>query len=47
MHEVLRVLADRARTGSQPGRRDDGFRVALAAVASGEPMKVPHQGSVP
>jgi hypothetical protein len=30
MHEVLRVLAGRARAGSQPGRRDDGFRVALA-----------------
>jgi predicted patatin/cPLA2 family phospholipase len=30
MHEVLRVLAARAQTDSQPGRRHDGFRVALA-----------------
>jgi hypothetical protein len=37
MHEVLRVLAGRAQVGSQPGCRDDGFRVALAAVASGSP----------
>ena len=35
MHEVLRVLAARARAGSQPGRRDDGFRVALAVEGGG------------
>jgi predicted patatin/cPLA2 family phospholipase len=35
MHEVLRVLAARARAGSQPGCRDDGFRVALAIEGGG------------
>ena len=35
MHEVLRVLAGRARAGSQPGRRDDGFRAALAVEGGG------------
>jgi predicted patatin/cPLA2 family phospholipase len=30
VHEVLRVLAARARAGSQPGAREDGFRIALA-----------------
>jgi len=35
MHDVLRVLAERARAGSQPGRRDDGFRVALAIEGGG------------
>ena len=35
MHEVLRVLAARAQAGSQPGRRDDGFRVALAIEGGG------------
>jgi len=35
MHEVLRVLAARARAGRQPGRRDDGFRVALAIEGGG------------
>jgi predicted patatin/cPLA2 family phospholipase len=30
VHEVVRVLTERARAGSLPGERDDGFRVALA-----------------
>jgi predicted patatin/cPLA2 family phospholipase len=30
MHEVVRVLGERGRAGSQPGERSDGFRVALA-----------------
>jgi predicted patatin/cPLA2 family phospholipase len=30
VHEVVRILGERARTGSLPGQRDDGFRVALA-----------------
>jgi len=35
VHDVLRVLAERTRAGSQPGRRDDGFRVALAIEGGG------------
>jgi len=35
MHDVLRVLAERARAGSQPGERDDGFLVALAIEGGG------------
>ncbi len=35
MHEVLRTLEERARAGSQPGKRDDGFRVALAIEGGG------------
>jgi predicted patatin/cPLA2 family phospholipase len=34
-HEVLRALAARARSGSQPGRRDDGLRIALAIEGGG------------
>jgi predicted patatin/cPLA2 family phospholipase len=34
-HEVLRALAARARTGSQPGTRDDGLRIALAVEGGG------------
>ncbi|NUW41882.1 patatin-like phospholipase family protein [Nonomuraea rhodomycinica] len=34
-HEVLRVLADRVRRGSRPGRRQDGHRVALAVEGGG------------
>src|SRR5215471_16475737 len=30
VHEVVRVLGERARAGSLPGERHDGFRVALA-----------------
>jgi predicted acylesterase/phospholipase RssA len=29
-HELLRALAERRRTGSRPGRRTDGLRIALA-----------------
>ncbi len=35
VHEVLRVLATRARAGSRPGARQDGFRVALAIEGGG------------
>jgi predicted patatin/cPLA2 family phospholipase len=35
MHEVLRVLAERTRTGSQPGARRDDVRVALAIEGGG------------
>jgi predicted acylesterase/phospholipase RssA len=35
VHEVLRVLGQRARAGSLPGERDDGFRVALAIEGGG------------
>ena len=35
MHEVLRVLGERARAGSLPGERRDGFRVALAVEGGG------------
>jgi predicted patatin/cPLA2 family phospholipase len=35
MHEVLQVLAERMRTGSEPGRRTGGERVALAIEGGG------------
>ncbi len=35
VHEVVRVLGERARAGSLPGERDDGFRVALAIEGGG------------
>src|SRR5690348_15383370 len=35
VHEVLRVLGERARAGSEPGSRDDGLRVALAIEGGG------------
>jgi len=35
VHEVLRVLGERAREGSLPGERRDGFRVALAIEGGG------------
>jgi predicted acylesterase/phospholipase RssA len=35
VHEVLRVLGERARAGSLPGKRRDGFRVALAIEGGG------------
>ena len=35
VHEVLRVLGERARAGSLPGERSDGFRVALAIEGGG------------
>jgi predicted patatin/cPLA2 family phospholipase len=34
-HEVLRALAARARTGSQPAARDDGLRIAVAIEGGG------------
>ena len=34
-HEVLRVIADRVRRGSRPGKRQDGLRVALAIEGGG------------
>jgi predicted patatin/cPLA2 family phospholipase len=34
-HDVLRVLAERTRSGSRPGRRADGLRVALAIEGGG------------
>jgi predicted acylesterase/phospholipase RssA len=34
-HDVLRVVGERARSGSQPGQRDDGYRVALAIEGGG------------
>jgi predicted patatin/cPLA2 family phospholipase len=34
-HEVLRALAARARSGSQPGARDDGLRIALVIEGGG------------
>ncbi|MBB5782682.1 patatin-like phospholipase family protein [Nonomuraea jabiensis] len=34
-HEVLRVIADRVRSGSRPGARQDGYRVALAIEGGG------------
>ena len=35
MHDVLRVLAERTRTGSQPGARRDDARMALAIEGGG------------
>src|SRR5215470_1935660 len=35
VHEVVRVLAERARAGSLPGERGDGFRAALAIEGGG------------
>lgn len=35
IHEVLKVLAERARSGSVPGRRDDGLRIALGIEGGG------------
>jgi predicted acylesterase/phospholipase RssA len=34
-HDVLRLLAGRAASGSQPGRRDDGLRVVLGIEGGG------------
>src|SRR4051794_30226330 len=34
-HPVLRVLRERRRSGSAPGQRDDGCRVALAVEGGG------------
>jgi predicted acylesterase/phospholipase RssA len=35
LHDVLRVISERARSGSQPGARTDGLRVALAIEGGG------------
>ncbi|HEX3711874.1 MAG TPA: patatin-like phospholipase family protein [Trebonia sp.] len=35
MHELLRVISERARAGSRPGDRDDGYRVALSIEGGG------------
>ena len=35
VHEVLRVLGERARAGSLPGERRDGYRVTLAIEGGG------------
>ena len=35
MHDVRQVLGERTRSGSQPGQRDDGYRVALAIEGGG------------
>ena len=35
MHQVLRVIEERVRTGSRPGQRSDGLRVALAIEGGG------------
>jgi predicted patatin/cPLA2 family phospholipase len=34
-HEVLQVIGERARSGSQPGARTDGLRIALAIEGGG------------
>jgi predicted patatin/cPLA2 family phospholipase len=35
VHEVLRVIEERARSGSRPGHRADGLRIALAIEGGG------------
>ena len=35
MHEVLRVIEERARSGSRPGHRSDGLRIALSIEGGG------------
>ena len=35
MHDVLRVIEERARSGSRPGHRDDGLRIALSIEGGG------------
>jgi predicted patatin/cPLA2 family phospholipase len=34
-HELLKVLEERARSGSAPGKRDDGLRIALSIEGGG------------
>ena len=54
-HDVLRVVGERARSGSQPGQRDDGYRVALAiegggmrgTVSAGKALALDELGLVP
>jgi predicted patatin/cPLA2 family phospholipase len=55
MHDVLRVLVERAQAGSRPGERDDGFRVALAieggamrgTISAGMALALDELGLVP
>ena len=55
MHEVLRVIEERARSGSRPGRRDDGLRIALSiegggmrgTVSAGMALALHERGLVP
>jgi predicted acylesterase/phospholipase RssA len=35
VHEVLQVISERARRGSRPGHREDGYRVALSVEGGG------------
>ena len=35
VHEVLRVIGERARRGSRPGHREDGYRIALSVEGGG------------
>ena len=35
MHEVLRLVQERARSGSRPGHRDDQYRIALSIEGGG------------
>jgi predicted acylesterase/phospholipase RssA len=35
VHDVLRVIEERARSGSRPGHRDDGLRIALSIEGGG------------
>jgi predicted patatin/cPLA2 family phospholipase len=35
VHELLKILGERARTGSKPGHRADGYRVALSVEGGG------------
>lgn len=35
MHEVLRLIQERARSGSRPGHRDDPYRIALSIEGGG------------
>jgi predicted acylesterase/phospholipase RssA len=35
VHEVLRVIEERARSGSRPGHRDDGLRIVLSIEGGG------------
>jgi predicted patatin/cPLA2 family phospholipase len=55
VHEVLRVLEQRARSGSRPGHRDDGLRIALSiegggmrgTVSAGMALALHERGLVP
>jgi predicted patatin/cPLA2 family phospholipase len=55
VHEVLRVIEDRARSGSRPGHRSDGLRIALSiegggmrgTVSAGMALALHERGLVP